>query len=373
MSDVGLDTGSGRGQGSRPKRIRGCLAVLIALAVLGGGAGFAVVQGRQILEGLVTTPPADYTGNGQGSVLVEIEEGDTAADIGALLERKDVVKTEAAFYAAAANDERSRLIQVGFYRLHKQMSAAAALAMLLDPKSRVGSSVTVPEGLRLTEVVDALSSQTRFSSVSLNRALRDVKQLALPSYAGGDPEGYLFPATYEINPDTTAGRLLRSMVARFKEAAAAVGLQQRADALGVTPAEAVVVASLVQAEARRPQDLAKVATVIYNRLEIDEPLGLDSTVHYAVESTGEVFTTDEMRAVDSPYNTYTNVGLPPGPINSPGEDALRAALNPAQGDWIYFVTVNLNTGETKFADDAAEHAQNTNELLQWCYAHDGRC
>jgi UPF0755 protein len=162
-------------------------------------------------------------------------------------------------------------------------------------------------------------------------------------------------------------------VRRFEHAAQNVDLTGRASALGLTPAEAVTVASLVQAEARRPQDLPKVAQVIYNRLDYGEPLGLDSTVHFAVGSRGEVFTSDEQRQIDSPYNTYLNVGLPPGPINSPGEAALQAALDPAEGDWIYFVTVNLDTGKTLFADNATEHAANTERLRQWCYAHPGRC
>ena len=373
MSDVGLDTGTGRGRASQPNRARGCIAVLIAMAILGGGAGFAVVKGRAFLEDLTTPPPADYTGTGHGSVLIQVKEGDTGADIGALLERKGVVKTQAAFSAAAASNERSEDIQVGFYRLRRQMSAAAALTMLLDPKSRVSSSVTVPEGLRVAEVIAELASQTRFSAAGLRRALRDPGSLALPPYAGGEPEGFLFPATYEIHPDTSAASLLRSMVARFRQAAEAVHLPQRAPVLGITPRQAVIVASLVQAEASRTQDFPKVATVIYNRLAIDEPLGLDSTVHYAAAASGEVFTTQEQRTIESPYNTYTHVGLPPGPINSPGEDALRAALNPADGDWIYFVTINLDTGETRFASTAAQHAYNRSLLADWCRAHVDRC
>jgi UPF0755 protein len=348
--------------------------VLLALAVIGGGAAFAVVKGRALLEDLTTSaPPGDYAGNGQGSVVIEVEEGDTAADIGALLKRKGVVKTVAAFNEAAMSNDRSRLIQVGFYRLHRQMSAAAALRMLLSPKSRVTSQATVPEGLRVEEVVDVLADQTRFTKTAINRVVRDPGQLALPTYAGGDPEGYLFPATYEIRPDTTAQTLVRGMVSRFKEAASTVQLQQRASALGITPAQAVTVASLVQAEARRSEDFPKVAAVIYNRLSIGEPLGLDSTVHYAVESSGDVFTTEEDREINSPYNTYTNAGLPPGPINSPGEEALQAALNPADGNWIYFVTINLDTGETRFAETATEHEHNRDLLAQWCTANPGRC
>jgi UPF0755 protein len=120
----------------------------------------------------------------------------------------------------------------------------------------------------------------------------------------------------------------------------------------------------VQAEARLPEDFAKVARVIYNRLEDGQPLQMDSTVAYA-NDVYTVFTSDEQRAVDSPYNTYLYPGLPPGPINSPGSQALEAALNPAEGSWRYFVTVDLETGETKYADTFEEHESNVAELQAW--------
>ena len=160
------------------------------------------------------------------------------------------------------------------------------------------------------------------------------------------------------------------MVDKAREVETELDLDGRASALGITKEQAVIVASLIEREASRETDRPKVARVIYNRLEADMPLQLDSTVTYATKRTGDVFTTDAERKSDSPYNTYKNAGLPPGPISSPGEKALNAALNPAKGDLLYFVTVNLQTGRTLFADDFAGHQANVAKLWAYCAKSD---
>ena len=156
----------------------------------------------------------------------------------------------------------------------------------------------------------------------------------------------MFPATYDLSGDETAADVLRLLVKRFLQASSDVGLESRAVAVGQTPYDALIVASLLQAEGL-PNDFAKVARVIYNRLEAQMPLQLDATVAYAL-GVDDILLNEEQLATDSPYNTYANVGLPPTPINSPGEAAIEAALAPANGKWLYFVTVNPDTGETKF-------------------------
>jgi peptidoglycan lytic transglycosylase G len=374
VSDFGLGTTDGRKDHS-PKRGRGCLAVLVALAVLAAGIGFA---GARVLsfarEHLASSPPAaDYSGTGHGSVVVQVHPGDTAADIAATLVAKGVVASVQAFSDAATNNARSRSIQVGFYRLHRKMSAESALQALLNPASRVGNMLTIPEGLRLSEVVATLAAHTKFSVKSLDRALGHTAALGLPASAHGNPEGYLFPATYDVQPDTTPTGLLKAMVARFEQAASDAHLAQGAAALHLSQAQVVTVASLVQAEVRRTQDMTKVARVIYNRLRHGMLLQLDSTVHYAVDSRGKIFTSRAERRVNSPYNTYLHTGLPPGPIDSPGETALKAALHPAAGSWLYYVTVNPVTGETRFASTLRAQNHNARLLAHWCRAHPGHC
>ncbi len=198
------------------------------------------------------------------------------------------------------------------------------------------------------------------SAQKLRKASNSPKRIGLPAAAEGDAEGFLFPATYEVQPSTTEAQALRLMTDKYKEVTGDLDLEAKAADLGYTEREIITIASIIQAEARLPEDLPKVARVIYNRLDDGEILAMDSTVAFA-NDVFTVFTTDEQRALDSPYNTYKVAGLPPGPINSPGTDAIEAALNPAEGSFQYFVTVNLDTGEMKYADTLAEHERNVAE------------
>jgi UPF0755 protein len=167
--------------------------------------------------------------------------------------------------------------------------------------------------------------------------------------------------------------MLKLMTAQYAKNAAELDLVKTAQRKKLDPYQAVIVASIIGAETNRPQDYAKVARVIYNRLRVGMKLQMDSTIHYVVGKDGGVFTTPEQRQMDSPYNTYKNKGLPPTPINSPTKETLRAAINPAQGTWLYFTLINLDTGETAFASTAEEHMQNVQKLQTWCAAHKGRC
>jgi UPF0755 protein len=227
----------------------------------------------------------------------------------------------------------------------------------------------VAEGLTTAETLKRLAQQTDFSAKAYRAAAEKPAKLGLPKYAGGNLEGYLFPATYPFPPTVKADDVLRAMVQRFEEAAGNLNLEAGASKRGYTPAEVVTVASLVQAEAKRKADFPKVAAVIYNRLDQGQPLQLDSTVQYASGGT-EVFTSDEERLNPSAYNTYQQQGLPPGPIDAPGEQALEAALKPARGNWTYFVTVNLRTGKTLFTDDYQVHLGNVQKLRTYCQTSD---
>jgi UPF0755 protein len=162
------------------------------------------------------------------------------------------------------------------------------------------------------------------------------------------------------------------MTARFNDVAEDIDLEGAAQKQDRSPRDLVIVASIIEKEVRAEGDRAKVARVLYNRLDKGEPLGLDSTVIYA-EKLKTNTTTAKDRKSKSKYNTYRYDGLPPGPISAPGRAALEAAANPADGDWMYFVTVNFDTGETKFATTAAEHDKNVKEWQAWCKAKSGRC
>lgn len=316
-------------------------------------------------------PPADYDGQGTGAVMVEIQRGDSLSTIGTTLAKADVVASAEAFTDAASNNPDALSIQAGFYQLKLKMSAKSALDLLLSGKARAETQLTIPEGLTVSETVDLIAKDTDIKPAELQKVLRQPKSLGLPAYANGKVEGYLFPATYPIPPDASAHDVLKMMVDEFNQVAAKIHLESEAQRAGLKPQDVVTVASLVEAEASRPQDQGKVARVIYNRVKAGDLLQLDSTVHYAIDgTTNGVFTSDQERAVNSPYNTYRYPGLPPGPIDSPGQAALEAALHPTPGNWTYFVTVNLKTGETLFATTLAQHNANVARLQRYCASSD---
>ncbi len=373
MSDVGLEMGHrGKRRTHRSVRAKGCLAVVIALVVVVAAGAFAYVESRDWLE-QTFAPADDYEGEGRGSALVEVRAGDTSADIASSLYDAGVIASEEAFTEFARGDERATLIQVGFYDMARRMSAESAFERLLDTDHLVQNTVTVPEGLTVEQIVALLAEDADLPREALRQVAARPAGLGLPGYAGAELEGYLFPATYPFPPELGAQQALRTMVDRFNESARRLDLARRAGRLELSPAQVVTVASIVQSEARAPEDMAKVARVIYNRLDAGMLLQMDSTVHYAVGKSGDVTTSERDRNSNSPYNTYEAKGLPPGPIASPGQQALAAALSPADGDWIYFVTVNQRTGETRFADTDAQHQRNVAEFQRWCSGHPGQC
>ncbi len=360
---------------SAGRRWASCLIVLVVLGALAGGA-YALISVGMDRVGDLFQGPEDYSGEGSGKVVFEVQAGDVAATIGRNLEAAGVVASVEAFTEAAAENPDSRSIQVGFYELRKKMSAEAALEILVDPANLVQSSVTIPEGLRVEDTIAVLSKETDIPVKQFEAALDAPKSIGLPSYAEGNAEGYLFPATYAFPPNADATDMLSAMVDRWRQAAEEADLEARAKELGYTPGELMIVASLVESEANRDEDRGKVARVIYNRLETDATNGLlqiDATVNYALgRDLGLGLTTEDLQ-VDSPYNTRLYPGLPPGPIESPGDKAIEAAANPTEGDWVYYVTVNLDTGETKFTDDYDEFLRFKNvELAAYCDSSD-RC
>jgi UPF0755 protein len=281
-----------------------------------------------------------------------------------------VVKSVGAFTDAAMADERSRSIQVGYYQLKKEMKASDALAVLVDPKNLIQARVTIPEGYRVKDIVKAIASKTDITADQVNAALKDTKALGLPPAAGDNIEGYLYPATYTVVPGETADQLLKQMVAKTVAVQKELGLDGRAKALGYTAEEIMTIASILEYEGSRDEDYPKIARAIYNRLDKGMALQSDATVAYANNLSGTVWTTQAERDNPSPYNTYVHTGLPPGPIGSPGEKTIEAALNPAEGPWIYWLVVNLKTGETRFNTTLEGHNQDKAVLQEYCSKSD---
>ncbi|MBU6243643.1 MAG: endolytic transglycosylase MltG [Actinomycetales bacterium] len=318
------------------RMIAALAAVLVLLAAV--GSVFLVNRSDQAA--------ADFAGPGSGTVEVIVARGDTLTQIGRTLKQAGVVATVDAFVSAATVSDQAASIGPGRYTLRRGMSAQEALALMLDPASRAASRLVLPEGLRMTQTISLAAEATDLPESAFKKALESPTGLGLPAWAKDRPEGLLFPASYDLAGDETAADVLSRLFERFGQASTDLNLVQRSKELGLEPSEVLTIASIVQAEGH-PDDFAKVARVIYNRLEAGMPLQMDSTVAYGLGVT-DLTLSQEQLASDTPYNTYVNEGLPPTPINSPGEAAMRAALEPAKGKWLYFVTVNPDTGETKF-------------------------
>ncbi|HKH52791.1 MAG TPA: endolytic transglycosylase MltG, partial [Mycobacterium sp.] len=320
-------------------------------------------------------------------VVIQIHDGDSTTAIGKTLQERKVVATISAFLEAADGNSAISSIQPGFYKVRTEIPASNAVARLADPQNRVGKLV-IPEGRQLDDIQDVktnavtdgiLTLVSRATCVDLDGARRcasvdDLKKsassaapsaLSVPNWAmnavtalGNDHrrlEGLIAPGTWNIDPSAPPQDILSTLIGTSATQYAQGGLLDTAKAMNMSPYQILTVASLVQREST-PDDFAKVARVIYNRLAENRTLEFDSTVNYPLDRI-EVATTDADRGQHTLWNTYVRPGLPATPICSPGQPALAAAEQPVQGDWLYFVTVDMQ-GMTLFTRDYEQHLAN---------------
>ena len=279
----------------------------------------------------------------QSEVVIDIPAGSSGSSIAQILFEEGVIKSAEAFFRVAVGDKRSEKIAPGNHRVSQNISARQALEQLLDP-DRIPNLIRVYEGNWKSEIAKSLVTYG-FSTSEVSGALVKAR---LPN-GFKDIEGLLFPAQYSFTKGTTATEAVQAMVDRFGQEPAArkllLGTQR------FNPSQLLIIASIIQAEGEQ-KDFAKVSRVIYNRLTIGMPLQMDSTVHFVQKLRGVIFLSSRSTLINSPYNTYKKYGLPPGPICSPGAAAMSAALNPADGDWLYFITVA--PGDTRFTTSLDE-------------------
>ncbi|HMO11912.1 MAG TPA: endolytic transglycosylase MltG [Actinotalea sp.] len=342
-------------------RRRSAIAVTVSLLLV-AGAGYAVWTFVLPAIGAIETasPTAeDFPGPGQGTVEVTIPAGATGADMAQVLFDQGVVASTRAFSLAFSENPDAARIQPGTYRLLSAMKASDAVLALLNPDNKVQVKVTIVEGFRLTQILDRLSSVTTIPVEDFTAAMVDTAATGLPAEAGGNYEGWLFPATYTFEPGTTATEMIATMIRQT------LGVL---DARSVAPEDrmrVLTMASLIEREAGSAEDRPKIARSIYNRLAIDMKLDIDASVAYGEGIPGTELTRAIIDSSTSPYNLYRHTGLPPTPIASPGESSIDAVLAPADGPWLFWVTVNLQTGETLFAETYAEHQVNVAKLREW--------
>lgn len=347
----------------RPQRRRiwpWLLAILVVILVAVGGAGWFAYQTYPDQVKSLFGWSNDYTGAGSGTVQIEILPDQTGGQVATTLAERQVTKTRAAFYDLLVGMTPEPALEPGTYSLKQHMSAKAALAALQDPKNRVESTVAIPEGTTAAKVLKLTAAATGQDLASLQAIAKDPVALGVPKSAP-NIEGWLFPATYSFQPGVTGRQMLQKMVDRTKQAL---------DADGVPVAkrqQTLTLAGLVQKEGNGADD-AKVARVFLNRIAQGMPLQSDASVSYGAGGTTVVPTTKQYASRNG-YNTYRRKGLPIGPISNPGDAAIKAALHPATGTWLYFVTVNLATGKTVFSNTLAEHDKAAAQFAAWLKAH----
>lgn len=358
----------------RRRRRRRALVSTLVLVLVVAGVGFVAYQALDVVKGTVggSAAVSDYTGAGTGEVVVTIPEGASGGEIGQILKDAGVVATVGAFTDAYAANSNASKIQAGTYTLRLQMSAANAVAALLDPASRSDHTLSIPEGYTKAQVKDRLVSVAGFTAEEVDAAFADASGIGLPEAAGGQVEGWLAPSTYDVPENATATDVVGAMVSLTLS---------RLETAGVAASDYETVltkASIVEREVASPSYYGQVARVIDNRLtdtggETKGRLQMDSTVLYGLGRTGGIPTADEVADASNPYNTYQHEGLPPGPISNPGLEAIQGVISPPAGDWLYFVTVNLDTGETLFSATHEEQLRNTERLTAWCQEHAETC
>lgn len=334
-------------------------AVAIVVFALGASVAYNFVGTLQGSGSAIS----DYEGTGQGQVQIIVDSGDTGSVIATKLHDSGVVASRQAFLQEWNANADSQSIVPGYYVMHREMKAEFALQSLLDPGNRDLRALTVPEGADLATFTTKIAAITGATPDEVTAAMKDTAALGLPAAAKGNLEGWLFPAHYEFNPGVTPTEVLVQMVSTTV---------QKLDKLGVPEKDrekVLTVASLIEKEAKLDEDRPKIASVIYNRVEQGMPLQLDATIKYIAPDSKGAFVTAKEKQIKSPYNTYLNSGLPPGPIASAGEASIEAALNPAKTDYLFYVTVNLDTGETKYAKTYPAHQKNVKLLKAWIKAN----
>ena len=324
----------------RSRKSQAIIAIVLVVTL-----SIALLAIREIRK---PTPIPDYAKSERSvETTVIIPSGASGDEIAQILFESQVVKSARAFFAAATANPKSKSIQPGTYRLDTQIPAGEAVLQLLD-KERRQLVLLIREGERKYELIDDLL-KLKFQEAEISRVFK--QKITVPGFGERDFEGFLFPASYNLLPGESIDSVRNRLIEKFTDVSRNLEFIEGAQELNLTPYEALIIASIVQAEGFDEEDFGKVARVIYNRIDAGMPLQMDSTVLYALRERRIAVTKRDI-SIASAYNTYTRRGLPPTPIGNPGEVALKATINPEAGDWLYFVTVAPT--ETKFTKSYEE-------------------
>jgi UPF0755 protein len=328
-------------------------AILLSLGLV--GATIVALNYDSLRAQYLKLTTLDFEGPGEGEVVVRIESGDDGLIVTQKLLDSGVVRDFDSFYRHLIDN--NAVFYPGSFMMKLQMSNQAALDVLSSASNAMTYKVTIPEGYRAVQIFDELSRITGIPAAEFRSVAEELADFGIPSQAQ-TIEGYLFPATYSFDTQATARDILWAMVSRMK---------QELEGLGVAEEDwhsILTLASIVQREAKLEPDFFKVSRVFANRIAIDMRLETDPTISYSY-SGKDMSEVSKAEQIKHGYNTYLIEGLPPGPIASPGALALEATLKPVAGDWLFFVTINLESGETKFSRTLAEHESYVVLLRKW--------
>ena len=351
----------------RRKHRKQIMIVIIALAVVLATSCVVILVGglRHGAPRIVATKEVapDYPGPGGQPLEFTVESGQGADQVGANLVKAGVVKSTAAFlHAITSTQSESRLLP-GVFDLRLRMKASDVVAILTD-SSKAGGFLQVRAGERVREVVARAAQLSGVPQSEFDTLIQAKGEGILPQEAQGNFEGWLQPGEYDVRKAGSAKAILSNLVSKRIEHLNQLGVPGGQDRQTI-----LNTASITEAEVNKAEYYSKVARVIENRLAKGMPLGMDSTVAYSNNVSALKLTDAMLKNADDPYNTRVHPGLPPGPIGSPGDEAIQAAMHPETGDWLYFVTVNMDTGETRFSDNQDQFNRDVKEYKAWESQH----
>ncbi len=351
----------------RRKHRKQIMIVIIALAVVLATSCVVILVGglRHGAPRIVATKEVapDYPGPGGQPLEFTVESGQGADQVGANLVKAGVVKSTAAFlHAITSTQSESRLLP-GVFDLRLRMKASDVVAILTD-SSKAGGFLQVRAGERVRDVVARAAQLSGVPQSEFDTLIQAKGEGILPQEAQGNFEGWLQPGEYDVRKAGSAKAILSNLVSKRIEHLNQLGVPGGQDRQTI-----LNTASITEAEVNKSEYYSKVARVIENRLAKGMPLGMDSTVAYSNNVSALKLTDAMLKNADDPYNTRVHPGLPPGPIGSPGDEAIQAVMHPESGDWLYFVTVNMDTGETRFSDNPDQFNRDVKEYKAWESQH----
>ncbi|HSK50474.1 MAG TPA: endolytic transglycosylase MltG [Solirubrobacterales bacterium] len=294
-----------------------------------------------------------FHGDGSGEVAVVIPKGASVSEAADILSEKGVIDSSTLFQVRVTLAGKRSDVYAGRYVLASGMSYGDAIEAISKPPVKRTTTVTIPEGYsraQTAQLVEEIGIGGDYTTATVRSQFLD------PARYGGkgakNLEGFLFPNTFELKPNAPVEHLVQLQLEDFKRQIREVDMGY-AKSKNLTVFDVLIIASLIEDEAGIPSQRKQVAAVVYNRLKEGMPLGIDATIRFAVDNYTEPLTESEL-AVDSPYNTRLNTGLPPGPINSPGLEAIEAAAHPAKSDFLFYVNKPNTCGELAFSETEDE-------------------